>query len=231
MANFEEIVRNELARQKAIYEEACREAREAQQNANIKAMTSGTKMTEEEIQESLQMACIGIPQPDSEEVLRRKFSFLQEPEEPIMDNMMNFSAPNLSEAIYKVGKKYWSVPERKFVSAPTDKTKVIELGGPQTDENLKESLILYKLPLGPELLTKEELLENLRTERDKRLEEHDSEVAKLNRQLRKNPGDATLTAKLAVWDAYAVELCDLPGKTGSPWDGGESKTPWPKKPA
>lgn len=73
----------------------------------------------------------------------------------------------------------------------------------------------------------EELWAQLRAMRDLRLLEYDKAISQLNRA-RRNGED--VTEGVALWDAYAKALCDLPEQRGAPWDGGSWGTPWPKRP-
>ena len=86
----------------------------------------------------------------------------------------------------------------------------------------------------PPLPTVDELFARLRAARDARLRnKYDTALAQLNRGIRLAENDAErtkLTAKIASWDAWAVELCNLPTLSGAPWDGGGDATPWPPAP-
>lgn len=79
--------------------------------------------------------------------------------------------------------------------------------------------------------TTEYLFAQLRSYREAKLCEYDVKISQLDRLIRMNPDYAAYTIERSEWDAYAVELCNLPAQEGAPWDGGGSQTPWPVKPA
>ena len=104
---------------------------------------------------------------------------------------------------------------------------------PETREDFERMYACYYPQPEPEpepAPTTEQLFDQLRSYREVRLREYDQKIAQLDRLIRLNPDYAAYTIERAEWDAYAVELCNLPAQDGAPWDGGGSETPWPKKP-
>lgn len=82
-------------------------------------------------------------------------------------------------------------------------------------------------------LTEDELFTRLRSERNRRLLVIDSQIAMLNRRLRRAGSmeeQRELSAQIDAWDDYAQALCALPDQDGAPWDGGGKETPWPTPP-
>lgn len=82
-------------------------------------------------------------------------------------------------------------------------------------------------------LTEDELFTRLRVERNLRLLNCDSQIAMLNRRLRRAGSmeeQRELSAQIDAWDDYAQALCALPDQDGAPWDGGGKETPWPTPP-
>lgn len=134
------------------------------------------------------------------------------------------------DAIWKVGDQYWNVAEAKYVPEPVDKSRVIELGGPATEANLRASIRLYGEKLGPEIMDTEELFVALRAKRNERLDEYDRKISQLDRLIRENPDYGAYPIQRAAWDEYATALCNLPAQEGAPWDGGGPLTPWPAQP-
>lgn len=70
--------------------------------------------------------------------------------------------------------------------------------------------------------TKDELFQQLRTERDRRLAATDYLL------MQDYPLDNTLKEAVQL---YRQALRDLPSQEGAPWDGGGEATPWPELPA
>lgn len=70
--------------------------------------------------------------------------------------------------------------------------------------------------------TKDELFQQLRAERDRRLAATDYLLM---------PDYPISDDQRAVVQAYRQALRDLPAQSGSPWDGGGEATPWPELPA
>lgn len=70
--------------------------------------------------------------------------------------------------------------------------------------------------------TKDELFQQLRTERDRRLAATDFLLM---------PDYPISDDQRAVVQAYRQALRDLPAQEGAPWDGGGEETPWPELPA
>jgi len=82
--------------------------------------------------------------------------------------------------------------------------------------------------------TTDELLASLRSAREMKLSSiYDPAISQLNRDSRQATTEAEQAAianKIALWDAWAIALCNLPAQDGSPWDGGGELTPWPAVP-
>lgn len=79
-----------------------------------------------------------------------------------------------------------------------------------------------------------ELLDSLRSARAVKLSsKYDPAISQLNRDSRlaaTEAEQAAIAEKIALWDAWAVALCNLPTQDGAPWDGGGDATPWPAAP-
>lgn len=82
-------------------------------------------------------------------------------------------------------------------------------------------------------LTTDELMDQLKVERDIRLAAYDSAIKRLQRQGRlaeTTEEKNKIHGYIKEWDLYAEALCNLPDQDGSPWDGGGVETPWPTMP-
>lgn len=184
------------------YEKAVQEELARQRAAYEAALAAGDEMA---------------PMPASEESIRAMLAHLMEPEPS--PEMIPAMPPDLSQAIYKVGERYYSVPDEAWVDgAAVDAAKVIELGGPDTDENLRETLEFYHLPVGACLLSTEDLFAMLRAERDRRIAATDYIMC---------PDYPATEEARSSCAAYRQALRDMPQSEGAPWDGGGPMTPWP----
>lgn len=176
-----------------------------------------------------------IERPKTIEQIEQEYNYLRPLEN---EELPEINPVPLYETIYKIGERYWSIKERKFIPEPIEKNNVIQLAGKPTIDNLRAALILYGksdplIQLGPEIMTIDELFTSLRNKRDEYFSEYDKKIAQLDRLIRENPDNIEYQTKRKAWDNYANELVALTdeGREGAPWDGGGPLTPWPEKPA
>lgn len=237
VANSQEEYENavEAAKEQALAQFAARPMTLAE---NADSAEQAEKL-EQEKNAAIQTAVASVPQPLTVEQVEATYGFykamLEQPNIPPIPSMPDTPpVPDIYDAIYKVGDNYWDVAQAKWVAYHAS-AFIIELGGPQTVENLRETLLHYskrdpRIHLGPEIMTEVELFARLRNERNARLEEYDKKIAHLDRRIRLNPDVELYSYEREAWDVYAVALCDLPDEEGAPWDGGGPETPWPTKP-
>lgn len=116
-------------------------------------MANYEQAVQEELARQQQLAANDpMYQAEPEWIIREKYSFLKSAETPqAQSTSAGQIAPDLKQAIYKVGNDYYSVAEGKFVDKPASNANVIELGGSQTLDNLRATLEFYKLPVGEAL--------------------------------------------------------------------------------
>lgn len=165
---YEEAVAAELARQAAEHAAAVGAARAAElaalnaEAAELEAaiakagpeaaMELAARLGELKDQAPMRLARAEaqIAAPATEAEVRAMLAHLLEAEAPPLPEFAG--GLDLDRAFYKLGGRYWSVGEVRFVEAPPAGACVIELGGPATSENLRQTLSFYGQPIGLELL-------------------------------------------------------------------------------
>lgn len=176
---------------------------------------------ERQRQEAIDVSCLGIEPPQTLEQIQVMLASLKPlkelPPEPAL-------AQDYSRAIYQLADgRLFDVAAGAFALGrdAVEPGRIIELGGPATDANLRETLEFYKLPVPALLMSEGELFANLRAERDRRVAATDYLLT---------PDYPLAEDKRVAISAYRQALRDLPAREGAPWDGGGELTPWPDKP-
>lgn len=241
VANSQEEYENavEAAKEKAIAQWEAMVAARPMTLAENEDSAKLAETLEQEKKVAIQQAIAAVPPPLTLEQVEKTYRvYKQMFEQPNIQPMLSMPVTPLVlgvyDAVYKVSDSYWDVAQAKWVAYHSS-AFIIELGGPQTVENLREALLHYakrdpRIHLGPEIMTEAELFESLRKERNTRLEEYDRKIAQLDRRIRLNPDVELYSYEREAWDVYAVALCNMPDEEGAPWDGGGPETPWPTKP-
>lgn len=112
-------------------------------------------------QEAVNNAVIGIERPHTLEQIQTTYKCYRPGETAALPEMPHATAG--PDSIYKVGERFYSVAAGAWLETEPDPARVIELGGEQTEQNLRETLEFFHLPVGDCLLTPEELVKRRRS--------------------------------------------------------------------